>query len=403
MRRFIPLALLLLVAVCGCIYGSAALSFTPPPAQVTPSETIAVDFSDLPDNAAFTLTISSKFAVVPGEAFSFEAKSFVLPISLQSGSVSAHTENTAWTGLAARIENISINVAGDADTDGVFLAEEELDIPEGTYDYLRLEGEAADTAEEVAAEFHLTGTKQGAEDGRVSFVIGGIETGEVTVIILVNGIEQMRSNVAIGNGTAPQGTPSMSSASVNVSRSRTWQTPGTPMSSGEQGGERHRSIISPDGRASLIGVPDENIEIVEAEIGNVPEEWIALGAGYAVVPPETTFPSAATLTIEMPDTVLENLSRYNPFLARYENDEWQMVQSRIEGDAVSGSISIGGVYCLMSLKPETKAAPVDIQARIRTPAAPAPTASLPPGYPWYAAALALTAAIILMGYLRRRR
>ncbi len=402
MRRFVLFALLLLIATYGCFYPAAALSFTSPPAQVTQGETITIDYSDLPDNAAFTLRIGSRFAVEPGGAFSFEADTFVLPISLQSGLVSAHTENTIWTGLAARMEDVSINVAGDADDEGVFSVEEEQDIPEGTYDYLRLEGEAANSTDEVTADLRLTGTKQGADDGRISFFIGGIESGEVTVTILVDGAEQLQSSVIIGNGTVSSSTPSTNETSAEDSPLQAWQTPKSSAED-EDHDEGLQTITSPDGRAALIGVSDKNVEIIETNIENIPEDWIAISTGYAVIPPETTFSPAATLAIGIPDTVFENLSQYNLFLARYNGNAWQMLQSRIENDTAAAQISTGGTYCLMSLKPETKAAQEGTRASPLTPAAPAPTASLPPGYPWYAAALALTAAIILMGYLRRRR
>ncbi|MDN7025338.1 hypothetical protein FGU65_10610 [Methanoculleus sp. FWC-SCC1] len=402
MRQLISLALIALIATLGCASPGTALSITPPPPQAAAGDTIAIEFSDLPDNAVFTLQIGSRFEVEPGEAFSFEANSLVLPISLNSGTISASTENTAWTGLAASMGTTSVSIAGDADPDGRFSAEEALDIPEGTYEHLKLEGEAADTAEAVTAKLQLAGTKQGADDGRISFIIGGIGAGEVTVTVLVDGVEQMRSRVAVVNETAPDGAQPTSRSSGNTADNSSWQSPGISSESSGQEGGKHLTITSPDGRVSLTGVTDENLAIVETEITNAPEDWVAIGTGYTIIPPETGFSPAATLTIELPGTVLENLSQYNLFIARYEDDAWRMTQSRIDGNTIAGMIDAAGTYGLMTLEQEMNAAPTATLAQPPAPVTPAPTTHLPPGYAWYTAAAILTGFVLLLAYLRRR-
>jgi PKD repeat protein len=53
----------------------------------------------------------------------------------------------------------------------------------------------------------LAGTKKGPNDSRITFTLDGIDNGEVTLIVLVDGKEALHKTIMVGNGIIPTQPP----------------------------------------------------------------------------------------------------------------------------------------------------------------------------------------------------
>jgi hypothetical protein len=173
---------------------------------VAPGDTVTtVSVSGVPDNASFSLTIRNVFATTPGEAFEFTIRDLSLPFSLNSGEVNAYTRGTDWTELVAALpDGGSVIMRINSDDNGEVRIAQPRDIPSGTFVPITFQGKAA--ASSLVADFTILGTKQGPDDGQISFTIEGIEQGTMTGSVYVDGSEVLSWGGSSGGG-APMPTP----------------------------------------------------------------------------------------------------------------------------------------------------------------------------------------------------
>ena len=173
---------------------------------VAPGDTVTtVSVSGVPDNASFSLTIRNVFPTTPGEAFEFTIRDLSLPFSLNSGEVNAYTRGTDWTELVAALpDGGSVIMRINSDDNGEVRIAQPRDIPSGTFVPITFQGKAA--ASSLVADFTILGTKQGPDDGQISFTIEGIEQGTMTGSVYVDGSEVLSWGGSSGGG-APMPTP----------------------------------------------------------------------------------------------------------------------------------------------------------------------------------------------------
>ncbi|MCT8335956.1 PEGA domain-containing protein [Methanoculleus sp. Afa-1] len=173
---------------------------------VAPGDTVTtVSVSGVPDNASFSLTIRNVFATTPGEAFEFTIRDLSLPFSLNSGEVNAYTRGTDWTELVAALpDGGSVIMRLNSDDNGEVRIAQPRDIPSGTFVPITFQGKAAVSS--LVADFTILGTKQGPDDGQISFTIEGIEQGIMTGSVYVDGSEILSWGGSSGGG-APEPTP----------------------------------------------------------------------------------------------------------------------------------------------------------------------------------------------------
>ncbi|MCK9317450.1 PEGA domain-containing protein, partial [Methanoculleus sp.] len=173
---------------------------------VAPGDTVTtVSVSGVPDNASFSLTIRNVFATTPGEAFEFTIRDLSLPFSLTSGEMNVYTRGTTWTQLSAELpDGGSVSMCQNADANDEVRITLPRNLPNGTSVPLTFRGEAL--GDDIVADFTVIGTKQGPDDGQISFTIEGIEQGTMTGSVYVDGSEILSWGGSSGGG-APIPTP----------------------------------------------------------------------------------------------------------------------------------------------------------------------------------------------------
>ncbi len=173
---------------------------------VAPGDTVTtVSVSGVPDNASFLLTIRNVVATTPGEAFEFTIRDLSLPFSLTSGEMNVYTRGTTWTQLSAELpDGGSVSMCQNADANDEVRITLPRNLPNGTSVPLTFRGEAL--GDDIVADFTILGTKQGPDDGQISFTIEGIEQGTMTGSVYVDGSEVLSWGGSSGGGT-PTPTP----------------------------------------------------------------------------------------------------------------------------------------------------------------------------------------------------
>jgi len=405
---FIPRILLITVAALCLIPAAGAVSITQSPDHIETGDQVTVSISGLADGSSFSLLVESEFDSSPGADFSFSADSFVMPITLADGEISAYTENTVYTALEVQKGYTSVRYMNSADSQGIWQTTQSENITAGTYDFLRLQGETREDANEILARFGLTGTKLGPDTSRITFTIGGIETGTVRIIAMVDGSVELNKLVTVGSSTptpttvAPGGTspgasftadPTSGEAPLEVHfTDSSTNSPGSwywVFGDGTTSTEQHpvhtyteagtysvslkvkngygedtrtrsryitvsppataepedRTFTSVDGRASFRVTGVEYIGVMKVPPENIPGDWSVVGA-YTLAPTDTVFSSPGVLSFALPDTD----STY--FIATDTGSGWSMVPSRIDGGRIACDVASPGTYCLATFAPE---------------------------------------------------
>jgi hypothetical protein len=110
-------------------------------------------------------------------------------------------------------------------------------------------------------------------------------------------------------------------------------------------------VTSPDGLVTLTS-PEPLVAILGIALPvSPPEDWVPIGEGYLIDPPDLVITSPAILTFTIPseltaesDTVI--------FIAYSGNRGWEMLPSRVQettsGTVISAPVSMPGVYSLMT-------------------------------------------------------
>lgn len=206
------------------IPGIWALSISVDSDHIQAGDQVSIAVEGLEDNATFSLQLQGRFSVSSGGGFSFETRNLVIPFALNDGTLSATMQNTNQNVLSIRKGDTELRKVG-VSTDGVFQTSESGDIPAGTYDEILLGGTGAAGANQVIATVHLQGTKQGPEDGEITFVVDGITDGTVDVRVDVDGVTALSRTITIGNPTPTRtASPGQGGGGGDISFSTTTST-----------------------------------------------------------------------------------------------------------------------------------------------------------------------------------
>ncbi len=206
-RAVTVIALLFFVVISGV----SALTVSVSPTGIQRGDTIEITLTDLPDGSLFTILIEGVFEVTPGAEFSFETKQFVMPFTLNDGTISASMQNTQYNVFSVKRNDTEARKVGNS-VNGYFTTSTSGTIPSGEYDYITLGGTALPDARTVTAAMNLTGTKTGPVDSAISFVADGITDGTVKVNIFINGANAMTKTIIIGSPTTQTPTPTATSS-----------------------------------------------------------------------------------------------------------------------------------------------------------------------------------------------
>ncbi len=193
-------------AVLLLLQGAGAVSVSLSPDQIEQGDQVTISIAGLPDGNAFSIQIEGTFAATPGGSFSFETRDFVLPFTLDGGSLSATLWNTETNVLTVRMGATEIRKVGPSQ-DGVYTTTDSGSIPAGMYDLISLGGTAASDATTIVTRLTLQGSKSGPEDSAITFFVDGVSEGTVTVIIVVDGETALSRTIPIGHGTTLTPTP----------------------------------------------------------------------------------------------------------------------------------------------------------------------------------------------------
>jgi len=346
---------LLLLLVLLIPAATAATTVSINPETIQSGDTVTVNIKDLPDGSVFSLRIRGEFGVTPGEVFTFTAREISLPFNLTSAEVNAYTKGTNRTELEVALPDGGSYIArknATGETDEILFSQPRDRIPSGTINVVTLRGDAA--ADSIIADLTVLGTKQGSNDGTVSFTVEGASQGTATVVVNVDG-RPAPTPTSMPTATTTQNGGGNGGGSTGPTATSTAATRAT--------------VTSADGKASLTGTDVAGAEVlIRAVQGTLPTGWATAGRAYAVTPANRAFDPTATLSLRLPS------AETTATLARYENGAWTPVPSKVEGDRISASVARGGSYVLLvaASAPEPTATTVTTS----TPAATSTTVSV---------------------------
>ncbi|MDD4136965.1 MAG: PGF-pre-PGF domain-containing protein [Methanoregula sp.] len=219
---------LFLVIVVILITTVSAVQINESPDVVLRGGQINLTITGLPDGSLFSVDIGGKFAVTPGERFSFEVRPLSMPFALNTGQVSAVTWGTQSTAFAVKKGDDIVQAGDEADENGYFTLSKEYEITSGVYDYLTLSGRARTDTSIINSTMSLLGTKKGPDDSVISFTVEGIDNGEVALTVLVDGGQVLSKTVVVGEGIpvpTPTATPTPAPTTIPSTASPTVTTP----------------------------------------------------------------------------------------------------------------------------------------------------------------------------------
>lgn len=364
MNRSIPGVLaLLLLALLVLVPAVSAVQITESPEVVQKGDQITLTITDLPDGASFSLLIGGKFAVSPGERFSFETRNFNMPFALNHGTISATTQGTKSTSFAVQKGDQTVQVGDAADANGYFTISKDYEISSGVYDYLTLGGRARTDTSVITSSMNLIGTKKGAVNSAITFTIDGIDNGEVYLTALVNGDQVLYKKVTVGTGTATPvptattveptetGTVGPDETTIPGSDTRTETTatytaaPWTP----ETTSAALATFSSADRKVKLTASGIDYAAILMVSEVNPPADWIMVSDAYKIAPESLVFSTPATLSFTVPATAAD----YAYFVAQLKDDQWIVISSSAGTSTIDAEVDRIGTYALMAYKPES--------------------------------------------------
>ncbi|MDV2481174.1 hypothetical protein F8E02_03945 [Methanoculleus sp. Wushi-C6] len=307
--------------------------------------------------------------------------------------MNAYTRGTNWTELSAELpDGGSVIMRYNADSNGEVRIAQPRNIGSGTLSLVTLRGQAA--ASNIVADMTVLGTKQGPNNGRISFAIEGIEQGTATVSVYVNGQQALSRAIQIGSSpTTPTPTTTTPAPGGNPGSPGSPGTTATPTATPAAGAA---TVTSADGKASLTGtdLAGAGLQALPAQ-GTAPAGWSLSGNAYAVTPEGRTFNPSAALSLRLPS------ADATATLARFENGAWSPVPSKVEGDRITAAVARAGSYVLLvaaqAAEPTATTTMTTASPTTAAPAATTPTAApVAPLLP--VAALAI---LMMLGWKRR--
>jgi hypothetical protein len=375
MKRSLFSSVFLVLAILAILIPAvSAVSITESPDVVQPGQQIALTISGLPDGASFSLNIGGKFAVTPGDRFSFETRQFNMPFSLTQGTVSATTQGTRTTAFSVGKGDETVQVGNAADANGYFTISKAYEISSGVYDYLTLSGRARPDASVITSNMNLYGIKKGPTDSAITFTVNGIDNGEVYVTALVNGQQVLYKDVIVGNGVAmstptPSPTPEVTTAgptdtttpveTATITGTATvpvYTAPPTPSTAATG---TTTAVPPTTAGLSVFSSADRKVTLTTEGIDyaallmvsnvNPPANWLMIGNAYSIAPDSLVFSTPATLSFTVPPASGD----YAYFIAQLQNNEWVVVPSSAGTDTIDAQVSNVGTYALMAYRPES--------------------------------------------------
>ncbi len=381
MKRSLFGSVFLVLAILAILIPAvSAVSITESPDVVQPGQQIALTISGLPDGASFSLNIGGKFAVTPGQRFSFETRQFNMPFSLTQGTVSATTQGTRTTAFSVAKGDETVQVGNAADSNGYFTISKPYEISSGVYDYLTLSGIARQGTSVINSNMNLYGIKSGPTDSAITFTVNGIDNGEVYVTALVNGQQVLYKDVIVGNGvavstptpapttevttagptdtTATEETVTVTGTATPTGTSTTPVSVIVPITSTTATGT---ATTEPSATAapSVFSSADQKVTLTTGGIDyaallmvsnvNPPANWLMIGNAYSIAPDSLVFSTPATLSFAVPPASGD----YAYFIAQQQNGAWAVLPSSAGTDTIAAQVNNVGTYALMAYKPES--------------------------------------------------
>ena len=388
--------LLALISCIMIILPATAVTITESPEIIDRGDQIFINIQGLQDKSLFSLLIEGQFAINPGQRFTFSTNNFYMPISLKNGQISATTQNTKSGGFSVRKGETTITLAGPADPKtGIFTISKQESVSNGTYDFLKLDITPRSGVSLVDTQMNLMGSKTGPVDSQISFTVEGIDNGLIRLIIYVDNQEVLYKTVTVGSGipttttvptttvttvaqtttqttvtTTEPTTETTTQSQTNVTTNAT--TTGTqatatqttqlqqysPTVSGTPGGATYLSPVevktfySADRNVVLTAQGVDYAGLLMMKASGIPENWLSLGNPYTIAPASLSFSPPATISFVIPHSASSGTS-YAYFIGKFENNQWTIVPSKVDGDMIEGNIERAAMYGLMAYKPES--------------------------------------------------
>lgn len=187
----------------------AAVTVNVTPLQINPGDTITVNVTGLEDGVNLTLAVQSLFDVQSGAPFTFELDNVTLPVCLNNGNVTVSMQNTVNNTISVKKGDSEVILSGTS-VNGLFTKT----IPfsgclNGTFDFIRVNGTALSSRDNIVATTSINGTKTGLNDFVIPFTINGVEAGRIRITAQVN-------ESLVFDGTVTVDNPSLRTGSIFV-------------------------------------------------------------------------------------------------------------------------------------------------------------------------------------------
>jgi hypothetical protein len=346
--RFVPpLSFLLVVLVLPAILcPSGALTIDVSPNRVCPTQTVSIDITDLADQSTFNYTLTSTNLVSTGLQW-YNLTNFNYPFAISDGRVYIVGTNVDLIRLETKIGAVTQSIEGTGP--GTVTLNFQKNINAAVYDYYRINYTVANTAVPVTITWIHNGTKSGAEDSTTTFNIEGASSGDVRCLITVNGTVERDEVVTIyspcpepdtGDGVGPSGlseTPATATPTVTGTSTVT-PTP-TP---------QVITFTSPDGQVIVVTSGVSFLEILPVDIPSAPPDTVVVFGPYTIQPPETPLGAPGLLSITVPDNVLRAYDPESLGIARFSDDVWEIIPSRLEGSVLTARITESGTFAVVA-------------------------------------------------------
>ena len=307
-------------------------------------EPITIDITGLPNSSDFSLLIGATLQVTPGQDFLFETTDFVMPLSLDNGQISATTTGAQKATFSAQKGTTEISMTRAADPGGVFSFSQPQSISAGTFDFIRMEGTPLPDKNTIVSSFQLRGKKTGPDSSSISFTVNGIENGRIQLSINVDGSQALYQTVTIGNGIPSDQPIILPSSTTGVPLSSNITPTLTP---GSTNTSSLKTFYSADRNVSLTVQRVDYAGLLTVKASGVPPAWIPMSDAYAITPDSLTFSPPATISFRIPERP-DSGPDYAYFIGMFRNNQWVIVPSTAQDNAITAVINGSGTYALMA-------------------------------------------------------
>jgi hypothetical protein len=186
------------------------------PDKISPGEQVTIAFTGLPDAATLTILISGKFQTNEDGSFMFDNSNFNIPFALKNATITARLQNTKTNSLTVKSGDTEVRFSGNS-VNNQYTKSFSSNVSPGVYDFFRLSGTAGSPGSTILTDLTLTGTKFGPDGGEITFNVGGAESGEVEITVVINHVEELKKTIFIEKAA----TTAIPGANVNVTTTTT--------------------------------------------------------------------------------------------------------------------------------------------------------------------------------------